>query len=246
MSDCFSHIPSVKTVTTHLLWKQAARSEPYDPDPSPQPCELFSQTDQTDLSPRNLELKPRESSQSLSDIWGRKTGSIGAGIVWYRLKQKSRRQSTEREEKQNCLRPGRWGPVRTLLCAVFQLCGLAWLLPLLNNCYCCFLFHRLIVMTQWVDICKTFGRGPETWYILYNVPSNNKHPLTSLSCAFPSVRVIHYHVSATEMDKQEDTLFPDNFLVSYPSPASEEFVWMNSPSLHPPHKLSLFSPVMIV
>lgn len=28
--------------------------------------------------------------------------------------------------------------------------------------------------------------------------------------------VIHYHVSATERTKQEDTLFPDNFLISYP------------------------------
>ena len=50
------------------------------------------------------------------------------------------------------------------------------------------------------------------------------------------MRVIRYHVSATERDKQEDTLFPDNFLVSYPSPASEEFVQMDSlkhPSILP-------------
>ena len=118
----------------------------------------------------------------------------------------------------------------------YQLCGLTWLLPLLNSYCCCFLFPRLIVMTQGVNICRTFVRGPETWYTLYNVLSNNKHPLTSLSCVFPSVRVIHYHVSATERDKQEDTLFPDNFLISYPSPASEEFVQMDSlkhPSILP-------------
>lgn len=44
-----------------------------------------------------------------------------------------------------------------------------------------------------------------------------------------------YHVSATERDKQ-DTYSQINFLVCYPSPASEEFVLLDSlkhPSILP-------------